>query len=306
METLLIIGSGLLFIAIVMMVAGAMGYSDQRRHMEHRLTVSEGFAGRVQSLRITLEDGLLKRFDALVSPARDEDRAKIRQRLVRAGYRWSSAMRVYFASKAALTIGMGILGVLIVTLFGQTMPLPIVLALVMAPALLGNLMPSFWVERRIQRRAQEAELGFPDTLDMLLICIEAGLGIDQACRRVSEQIGKTCPVLAEELTVVNEELLAGKQRALVFRDFADRLGVNDIKAFTTVLKQSDEFGVSVAETLRVYAAEMRNKRVMRAEEKANVMPVKVAMGSIFFTVPPTMLLIAGPSLIILMRAFAKL
>jgi tight adherence protein C len=105
------------------------------------------------------------------------------------------------------------------------------------------------------------------------------------------------------LKVINEELLAGKERAHVFSDFADRLGVSDIKAFTTVLNQSDEFGVSVAEALRVYASEMRHKRVMRAEEKANLMPVKVAMGSVFFTIPPIMLIMAGPSLIMLIRAF---
>jgi tight adherence protein C len=113
-------------------------------------------------------------------------------------------------------------------------------------------------------------------------------------------------VLANEMKTINDELWAGKERARVFHDFADRLGVSDIKAFATVLKQSDEFGVSVADTLRVYASEMRNKRMMRAEEIANLMPVKVAMGSIFFTVPPTMVIIGGPALIMILRTFANL
>src|SRR5262249_27942002 len=119
-------------------------------------------------------------------------------------------------------------------------------------------------------------------------------------------VQKVNKVLAEELTVVNDELRAGKTRAAVFRDFADRLGVPDISAFAAVLRQSDEFGVSIADTLRVYAVELRNKRIMRAEEKANMMPIKLALGSIAFTIPPTMLIMAGPSVIMIVRTFSGL
>ncbi len=113
-------------------------------------------------------------------------------------------------------------------------------------------------------------------------------------------------VLSDELGVVNDELYAGKSRAAVFRDFADRLNVSDISAFAAVLRQSDEFGVSIADTLRVYSAELRSKRIMRAEEKANMMPVKLALGSILFTIPPTLLIMAGPSIIMIIRTFAGL
>jgi tight adherence protein C len=92
----------------------------------------------------------------------------------------------------------------------------------------------------------------------------------------------------------------------VFRDFAGRLAVRDINSFVTVLRQSDEFGVSIADALRVYAADMRNRRLMRAEEKANLMPLKLAIGSMAFTVPPTMLITAGPSLLMIMRAFGTM
>jgi tight adherence protein C len=123
---------------------------------------------------------------------------------------------------------------------------------------------------------------------------------------VTREIKVVNPVLADELGVVNDELYAGKSRAAVFRDFADRLQVPDISAFAAVLRQSDEFGVSIAETLRVYAAELRDKRVMRAEEKANLMPIKLALGSIAFTIPPTMLIMAGPSVIMILRTFSGL
>lgn len=300
--TLLITGAALLFIGIVSAVIGAFALSDERLLLKRRLTTSADDAVGGQ-LSVTLEDGILKQFESLVTPADEQERAKTRARLIRAGYRKPSAMRIYYASKAGLALGFLLVSVVVLALLRSSIPMPAALAILVIPPVLGNILPSFIVERNIQRRKEEAELGFPDTLDMLLVCIEVGLGVDQACRRVADQIGATYPVLAEELNVVNEELSAGKLRAAAFTDFADRLGVGDIKAFTTVLKQSDEFGVSIAETLRVYAADMRHKRVMRAEEKANLMPVKVAMGSIFFTVPPTMIIMAGPSMIMLLRAF---
>lgn len=304
MSPLLLIGSVLLFAGIVVIVVGGVTFSEELRLLSRRLTVSQAAAvqSQVPELRVTLEDGLLKRFDRIVTPKDEEERESIRRWLVRAGFRKASAMRIYYVCKAVFALGFALIAAIVAPLIAQRLPYPIVAAVLVLP-LLGYFLPSIWVELNVERRSEAAELGFPDTLDMLLVCIEAGQGIDQACRRVAQEIGTTSPVLAEELQVVNNELQAGKQRASVFHDFAERTGVADIKAFTTVLKQSDEYGVSIAETLRVYASEMRHKRVMRAEEKANLMPVKVAMGSIFFTVPPTMIIMAGPSLIMLLRAF---
>jgi tight adherence protein C len=133
-------------------------------------------------------------------------------------------------------------------------PVLIIALVIMFFMLVGYLMPSFWVERRREYRRLDAELGFPDLLDMLLICVEAGNGLDQATRRVAREIKGVNKVLADELAVVNDELYAGKARNAVFRDFASRLDVPDISAFAAVLRQSDEFGVSIAETLRVYAS----------------------------------------------------
>lgn len=304
MDPLFLGGVSLLFIAIVTIVFEGAKFLRDRRLISRRMS-SEGMAHAVDAgnLSVTFDEGVLARFDKLVTPGDDAERSKTHQRLVRAGYRRPAAMRVYFLYKAGCALLFGIVAAMAAPAFAGSIPLALVLPIIIAAAFFGNMLPNIWVERQIQRRQEAAELGFPDVLDMLLVCIEAGLGIDQALKRVSAQIGSKSPVLAQELKVINEELLAGKERAHVFSDFADRLGVSDIKAFTTVLNQSDEFGVSVAEALRVYASEMRHKRVMRAEEKANLMPVKVAMGSVFFTIPPIMLIMAGPSLIMLIRAF---
>jgi tight adherence protein C len=301
------VGPILLSAAAVLIVTGALAYVEQRKLLVRRLT-SHGSEAKgdetTAASKISLEDGLLERFERFLTPRDGAERSAMRRRLIRAGYWRPSALRLFYTAKAGLAFGFAVLSALIVPFLPSTTIFPIVGAIVIGPALIGYLAPSFWIERQSQRRKEAAELGFPDTLDMLLVCIESGQSIDQACRRVAREIQATSPVLAEEFKIVNDELWAGKDRATVFHDFADRLGAPDISAFATVLKQSDEFGVSIAETLRVYASEMRNKRIMRAEEKANIMPLKVMLGSVLFTVPPTMLIMAGPSLIMMLRAFA--
>jgi tight adherence protein C len=302
-----ILGGILLFLAVTLIIFGSGAMLAEKEFFQRRLAPSRGTAGHgmtAKAINITLEDGLLKKFDALVTPKKMGELAAIRKRLVRAGYRRPSAVRVFYASKAVLAIGIAVFAGIVAPLF--TIPTPILGLIVIFGTLIGYVIPSFWVERQIEYRRQSAELGFPDLLDMLLICLEAGNGLDQAARRVAREMRKVNKVLSSELAVVNDELWAGKARTAVFRDFAERLNVPDISAFSAVLRQSDEFGVSIAETLRVYALELRHKRIMRAEEKANMMPVKLALGSIAFTIPPTLLIMAGPSIIMIIRTFAGL
>ena len=304
-----IIGALLLFVAVVLIVVGVGAMLQEFEFMQRRLAgprspIQEEAPSAPRS--ILIEDNLLKRIDNFVTPKNLEELSRIRKRLVMAGYRKPSAVRVFYLAKAVLALGFAVVAAVILPFVAGTVPLPILGLVIISAMLFGYIMPSFWVERRIEYRRIDAELGFPDLLDMLLICIEAGNGLDQASRRVTREIKIVNPVLADELGVVNDELYAGKSRNAVFRDFADRLQVPDISAFAAVLRQSDEFGVSIAETLRVYAAELRDKRVMRAEEKANLMPIKLALGSIAFTIPPTMLIMAGPSVIMILRTFAGL
>ena len=310
MDPFLIIAGVVLWLAIFAIIYGVRSFAEERSTLARRLEESnpDGSVNilRHEAIRISLDDGFLKRFEKFVTPQNPNERSQTQQRLTLAGYRRPSAMRLFYFSRAIFTIAMTVIAAIIVPSLGEGFPLPLKLAMIMVPGIFGYLAPAFWLDRQTRVRKQEAEQAFPDVLDMLLICLEAGQSIDQACRRVSNEIGAKSPVLASEMKTINDELWAGKERARVFHDFADRLGVSDIQAFATVLKQSDEFGVSVADTLRVYASEMRNKRMMRAEEVANLMPVKVAMGSIFFTVPPTMIIIGGPALIMIVRTFAHL
>ncbi|MEM7269257.1 MAG: type II secretion system F family protein, partial [Pseudomonadota bacterium] len=171
--------------------------------------------------------------------------------------------------------------------------------------LAGFIGPSWWISRRRTQRQTEMGNGFPDALDLMLVCVEAGQSLDQAITRVSVEVKHAHEVLAEELDIVANEMRAGRDRPTVLRDFADRTGVADISAFVTVLVQSAAFGTSVAAALRVYASEMRDKRLMRAEEKANTLPTKLTLGTMFFTVPPLLLILVGPSLIEISRALAN-
>ncbi|MEL6264276.1 MAG: type II secretion system F family protein, partial [Pseudomonadota bacterium] len=153
---------------------------------------------------------------------------------------------------------------------------------------------------------EDIQKSFPDAMDMMLVCIEGGQSLDQAMARVGKEMEAAAGPLAYELGIVSQEFRVGKDRITVLRDFADRCAVNDISSFVTVMIQSTAFGTSISQALRVYASEMRDKRLMRAEEKANKLPTKLTLGTMFFTVPPLILILVGPSLIQIMRAFAQL
>jgi tight adherence protein C len=176
---------------------------------------------------------------------------------------------------------------------------------VLAPGAIGYYLPKYWVERRVQSRQAEIQNGFPDALDLLLVCVEAGQSLDQGIIRVSKEMATGYPALAEEFEIVAQEVKAGKDKTAVLRSFSERTGVADIASFVTVMIQSATFGTSIAEALRVYAAEMRDKRVMRAEEAANKLPTKMTLGTMMFTVPPLLVILVGPSVYDMMQLFAN-
>jgi len=141
---------------------------------------------------------------------------------------------------------------------------------------------------------------------MMLVCIEGGQSLDQAMARVGLEMKTSDTPLADELEQVSIEFRAGKDRTTVLRDLAERCDVNDISSFVTVLIQSQTFGTSISQALRVYASEMRDKRLLRAEEKANVLPTKLTLGTMMFTGPPLILILVGPSVIEILRSFTRL
>lgn len=251
-----------------------------------------------KALRTSEYADKLERYAHFLEPAKAEELSAAKLKMMRAGYRSKNAVRTFHAAQFVLGLALLAIGV-IYTLATQGDTKPSTTTLLMTtllPGLAGYYLPSYWVERRVQTRREEMVCGFPDSLDMMLVCVEAGQSLDQAIIRVSKEIKLGYPALGEEFEIVAQEVKAGKERAQVLRDFGERSGIPDIASFVTTMVQSATFGTSIAEALRVYASEMRDKRVMRAEEKANVLPTKLTLGTMLFTVPPLMIILIGPSI----------
>ncbi|MEC8630124.1 MAG: type II secretion system F family protein [Pseudomonadota bacterium] len=239
----------------------------------------------------------LDRYANFLEPQNEEDFSAIRLTLMQAGYRSKQSVRIFHFMQFALGLGFLVLGVLyaLVASAGGEMSTQQLVLSILIPGGAGYYLPKYWVNRRLQQRQQEIEEGFPDSLDMMLVCVEAGQSLDQAIIRVAREMRAAFPALSEEYEIVSHEMKAGKDKTSVLKDMAERSGVADVASFVTVLVQSTQFGTSIAEALRMYAGEMRDKRVMRAEERANKLPTKLTLGTMMFTVPPLLLILIGPA-----------
>lgn len=254
-----------------------------------------------QSLRVNDGPGdKLQRFATVLEPKDEKQLTTARLKMMRAGYRSKNAVRLFHAAQLVLGLGAIVLGVLYTLVTADPEAARSMQSLVLTtilPGAIGYYLPIYWVERRIQERQQQMVEGFPDALDMMLVCVEAGQSLDQSINRVAKEIRLGYPALGEEFELVAHQVKAGKERVQVLKDFAERTGVPDIASFATTLMQSTTFGTSIAEALRVYASEMRDKRVMRAEERANKLPTKLTLGTMMFTVPPLLIILIGPSVV---------
>lgn len=254
-----------------------------------------------QGLRMGGQGGAsvkLQKFSTFLEPQNAEELSAARLKLLRAGYRVKNAVQLFHFAQLVMGIGFLILGV-IYTLFAQAqgdVPTHIIVLSTIGPGAAGYYLPQYWVQRRVQKRQEEIVSGFPDALDMMLVCVEAGQSLDQSIMRVAKESRAGYPALADEFDTVAQEVKAGKERVMVLKDMSERVGIADVASFVTTLVQSATFGTSIAEALRVYSAEMRDKRVMRAEEKANTLPTKLTLGTMLFTVPPLMIILIGPSI----------
>jgi tight adherence protein C len=217
--------------------------------------------------------------------------------MVRAGYRSDSAMMAMHGIKILMPVAF------VVLVFTTGMYRLNVVFVPLLAAVVGYLLPELWLMWRVQARQHRLRLGLPDALDMLVICVEAGLGLDQAIMRVAQELSITHPQLSEELQLVNMEMRVGKTRLEAMRELARRTGVEDIKALVAMLIQTERFGTSIAQSLRVHSDDLRMKRRQRAEEMSAKTTVKMVPPLVFFIFPALMVVILGPAVITLMRQF---
>ena len=239
----------------------------------------------------------LQKFANFLEPKDMEELSAMQLKLRQAGYQSKDAVRFFHFAQFVLGVIGLILGVVYVTVIkaGQDFTSNQMVMYVVGPGGVGYYLPKYGITKRIEERKEAITRGFPDALDMMLVCVEAGQSLDQAIVRVARELRASYPALADEFDLVAYEMKAGKDKSSVLRDFGERCGVQDVSSFVTVLIQSATFGTSISEALRVFAAEMRDKRVMRAEEAANKLPTKMTLATMGLTVPPLLIILVGPS-----------
>lgn len=241
----------------------------------------------------------LNKFASFLEPKDVAELSKRQLELRQAGYQSKDAVRIFHFAQFALGIFGLIAGVIYVNFYltagGVEITTQKMMMYTVGPGGAGYYLPQYWITRRVGERKEQITSGFPDSLDMMLVCVEAGQSLDQSIVRVAAELHASYPALAEEFEVVAYEMKAGKDKVTVLNDMGERCGVQDVSSFVTVLVQSTAFGTSIADALRVYASEMRDKRVMRAEEAANKLPTKMTLATMMLTVPPLLIILVGPS-----------
>ncbi len=231
-------------------------------------------------------------------PVSPTDVSLTRAWLIQAGYREARHVRFYFASRV-LFAALGLTAVILFTGFDS------LLLLVGVPAL-GFFLPRFFLKRAMKERQRRIRLGLPDALDLTVICVEAGLALDQAMMRVGEDLQHAHPELSGEFHLFNLETRAGKPRAEALRNLAARTGVDDVRGLVGTLIQTDRFGTSVAQALRVHSDSLRTERRQRAEEQAAKTTVKMIIPLVLFVLPSLIFVTVGPAVIQLMRLLAPI
>jgi tight adherence protein C len=233
-----------------------------------------------------------------------KDATAVRLFLIQAGFSDPRAASVYWASRVSLAIGLPVLALFGLPLLGVSANK--VLLAVLYFGAMGWIGPSFYVRRKLKARQKELQLAMADMLDMLVVCVEAGLGLNQALVRVADEIDHVSPVMSEQLAMVNLEMRAGTPRDEALKNLAERTGLSDIKSLVSMMIQTDRFGTSVADALRVHSETMRTKRRQRAEEAAAKTTIKLVFPLVLFVFPAMFVVVIGPSALAIYRTFSKL
>ncbi len=239
---------------------------------------------------------LAKRFRKFI-PKSPKDMGRIERLLAAAGYYGAWPATLYALAQLALPVAVLVFAI---STFGRSTTTLIFAALA---AMVGYYIPDLWLGRMIEKRKREISNGLPDAIDLLIVCIESGSGIDQALNKVAEELAIAYPALAREMEMIATETRAGKPRLEAFRNFAERTKVEDVRSLVAMLIQTDRFGTSIGQALRTHADVSRTKRRQRAEERAAKLGVKLLFPLVFCLFPAFYLVVIGPSMIRIFREF---
>jgi tight adherence protein C len=292
------------FLAVFLFVCSLGVLLFYRQRVLQRLSQVRARASNVNLLG-TLAPAPASKLEAMVKPFQKvvprspEDIQTVQKRLIRAGYRDASWVNIYYGAKVLVP---GILCILMTVAGLYTYGPFFVYAL---SAGLGFVAPDFWLSNRITARQLDLRLGLPEALDLIVICVEAGLSIDKATMRTSEELRISQPAIADELNLVYLEQRAGRPRADAWRHMGERTGVDTIRSLAAILIQADKFGTSVGKTLRAHSETLRTRRRQDAEEQAAKTTVKLVFPLVLFIFPSLFVVTLGPSMITMMEGFSK-
>jgi tight adherence protein C len=241
---------------------------------------------------------VVEQFERIL-PKSQAEVSVVQQRLIRAGYRKDSAVKLFYGVK--VLVPLSLCAFALVSGLGSLNPF-----FVYAAALgVGYLATDFWLGRMISKRQARIRLGLPDVLDLLVICIEAGLGLDQAAARTAQELSRSQPAISDELGIVVLEQRAGRPRADAWKHMAERTDVDTVRNLVTMLVQSEQFGTSIAKTLRTHSDTLRTQRVQSIEELAAKTTVKLIFPLVLFIFPCLFLVTVGPAIILMSESFSK-
>jgi tight adherence protein C len=243
-------------------------------------------------------EAMVKPFQNLL-PRSPAEVSVIQKRLIRAGYRDETAVNIFYGAKAAVPIALAV-AVTLTGLYRFGFFFAYGIAVVV-----GFLTPDYWLANRISSRQLKIRAGLPEALDLMVICSEAGLGLDQTIYRVGDELKVSQPEIRDEFQLLNLEQKAGRTREEALKNFAARVNIDSVRALTNTLIQADNYGTSISKTLRVYSDTLRTQRRQRAEERAAKTTVKLVFPLVLFIFPSIFIVTLGPAFITLSEGFAK-
>ncbi len=300
---------GMLFLAFVFVIWAAIAATAAwflipdrlRRRVANLQVESEPRLGQEQSVWVERMLKLTRPLAKLSLPSEGWENSPIRIKFINAGWRGKSVPYIFFGTKTLLAMAVPVLALLMSgeRMFASGPQMPLLVMLTCAYA--GYYLPNIVLNHKIRVRKREIFENFPDALDLLTICVEAGLGLDAAFAKVAGEIHIKSEILAQELQMVIIELRAGFSKEQALRNLALRTGVEDIDMLVAMLIQSDRFGTSMGDSLRIHSENLRNKRRQRAEEAAAKIALKLLFPLIFFIFPTLMIVLVGPAVLRIYR-----
>jgi tight adherence protein C len=293
------------FLIIFLLIASGGLLLFYREQMVQRLSAVISPNAKKDNLLNTIQQsgfslaGVVEHLEKVI-PKSQAEVGIAQQRLIRAGYRNESAINVFYGAKVLVPAIL----VTIAAVSGLASGNPIFIYI--ACVGVGFLVPDFWLGRKITSRQNKIRRGLPDVLDLLVICIEAGLSLDQATKRTTEELMMAQPSICDELNIVVLEQRAGRPRSECWKHLAERTDVDSLRNLVSVLVQSEQFGTSIAKTLRIHSDTLRTQRIQKVEEMAAKTTVKLVFPLVLFIFPSLFLVVLGPAMITMSESFQTL